>query len=158
VDDQSAAGLRRVLENLAHKWKVLGTDLPERRYDPVDHTVCQQPPRDARVTLHGAEVTLCIAPPERHAGDQVVKNEVVEDDDPGPPSQRLDDPPVRVRVVAHVVEAHVADGSPASRRDFDVEAALERRQQQRAVLRDSRPFRRERREVVETQLISGPSV
>jgi hypothetical protein len=155
VDDQSAAGLRCVLENLADERKVLGSNLPERRYDPVDDTVRQQPPRHARVTLHRAQVTLRIAAPERHARDQVVEHEVVEDHDARPPSQRFDDPPVRIGVVAHVVEAHVADGSPPSRPDLDVEPALQSGQEQRAVLRDPGPLRGKRREVIETQLIGA---
>jgi hypothetical protein len=40
----------------------------------------------------------------------VVEHEVVEYDDARPPPQRLDDPAVRVRVVADVVEADVRVG------------------------------------------------
>ena len=49
---------------------------------------------------------------DRDPGDEVVDDEVVQDDDAGPPPQRVDDPAVRVRVVADVVERDVRGDRP----------------------------------------------
>ena len=60
------------------------------------------------------------------AGDEVVQHEVVQDDDPRRRLQRLDDPAVRVGVVADVVEGDVAAarGTPAPLRDLDLDALV----------------------------------
>ena len=63
-------------------------------------------------------------------GDEVVEDEVVQHDDAGPPAQRVDDPAVRVRIVADVVERDVGvrDGRRAARpHDLDLDEPLERR-------------------------------
>ena len=71
----------------------------------------------------------------------MVDDEVVQDDDAWPPTQRVDDPRVRVGVVADVVErdVRISDGPGSSgAHDVDVEQALERRKQERRVVRDAR--------------------
>ena len=76
--------------------------------------------------------------------------QLVQDDDAGPRAQRLDDPAVRVRVVAEVVERDVgAARRPLRPRadDLDVDPLAQRGQQQRAVVGDPRALRRERRVV-----------
>src|SRR5437764_6329074 len=138
-----------MLEHLAGEREILGPDLPERRDDAVEDAVREEAAGHAGLPLHGAEVALAVAPPEREARDEVVEDEVVEDDDPRALPQRLDDPAVRVGVVADVVEADV--GVPrrrlSTRHDMDVEPLPQRREQELAVLRDSGPLWGKRREV-----------
>ena len=89
------------------------------------------PPGDARLALHRREIRVAVLPPDRHARDEMVDHEVVQDDDARPPAQRVDDPRVRVRVVADVVErrrrrpptGRVRPGS----HDLDLDEPLERR-------------------------------
>ena len=109
----------------------------------------EEAPGHAGLPLHGAEVALAVAPPEREAGDEVMEDEVVEHDDARALAQRLDDPAVRVGVVADVVEADVgvARRRLPARHDRDVEPLAQRREQELAVLRYSRPLGRKRREV-----------
>jgi hypothetical protein len=77
-----------------------------------------------------------------------MEDELVEDDDARLPSQRLDDPAVHLRVVAHVVESHVGSRRPLpAAGDDDVHPALQRGQEERAVVRDARAIRRKRRVV-----------
>ena len=70
-------------------------------------------------------------------------------DDSGPSPQRVDDPAVRLRVVADVIERRVrlAQERPARACDLDLEAAPERGQEERAVVRDPRTLGRQRRVV-----------
>ena len=51
---------------------------------------------------------MAVAAADRQPRDQVVEDEVVQDDDAWPLAQRIDDPAVRVGVVADVVEGEVA--------------------------------------------------
>ena len=74
--------------------------------------MAEQAADDAVLALHRVEVAVPVAAADRHPGDEVVEDEVVEDDDAGSAAQRVDDPAVRVRVVADVVERDVA---PAAR-------------------------------------------
>ena len=63
-------------------------------------------------------------------------------------AQRIDDPAVRVRVVADVVERDVGGGRPLARLgDDDLDALAQRRQEQRRVVGDPRARRRQRRVV-----------
>ena len=79
--------------------------------------VTEQPPDDAALALHRVEVAVPVAAADREAGDEMVEDEVVEDDDSGRSAQRLDDPAVRVRVVADVVDAtSVPRGGPSAPR------------------------------------------
>ena len=57
--------------------------------------------------LHRGEVAVTVLSPDRQPRDEVVENELVHDDDAGPRPQRLDDPAVRLGVVADVVEADI---------------------------------------------------
>ena len=103
MDDQA----RREPEHLAREVEVLGPVLPERRDALVEHGVAEQAADDAALALHRVEVAVAVAAADREPGDEVVEDEVVEDDDAGRAAQRLDDPAVRVRVVADVVDAEV---------------------------------------------------
>ena len=84
------------LEDLSCEMEVLGPVLPERRDPLVEHGVPEQPADDAALALHRVEVAVPIAATDRQAGDEVMQDEVVQDDDAGRPTQRLDDPAVRV--------------------------------------------------------------
>ena len=64
-------------------------------------------PDDSVLALHRVEVAVAVAAADRHPGDEVVDDEVVQDDDARPPAQRVDDPGVSVGVVADVVERGV---------------------------------------------------
>ena len=72
---------------------------------------------------------MAVAAADRHPGDEVVEHELVQDDDARAPSERVDDPAVRVRVVADVVERDVRCGGarPASATTRSRRAARERR-------------------------------
>ena len=95
---------RRQPEHLTGEMEVLRPVLPERRDALVEHGVTEEPTDHAALALHCVEVAVTVAPPDRQTGDEVMEDEVVEHDDAGPPPQRLDDPAVRIRVVADVVE------------------------------------------------------
>ena len=103
VDDQAVA---RSSTSPA-SGKSLGPALPERRDALVEHAVAEQPADDAALALHRVEVAVAVAPADRQPGDEVVEDELVQDDDARPLAQRVDDPAVRVRVVADVVEREV---------------------------------------------------
>ena len=112
--------------------------------------MAEQAPDDAALALHRVEVAVAVAASDRQPGDEVVEHEVVQDDDTGPAAQRVDDPAVRVGVVADVVEREVG----AARRprapapdDLDVEALAQRGQEERGVVGDARALRRHRAEV-----------
>ena len=76
----------------------------------------------------------------------MVQDEVVQDDDTRPSSQRIDDPAVRLRIVADVKQRDVrCDRAGASAPDdVHLDEAAECRQEQRGVVRDPGPLRRER--------------
>ena len=101
----------------------------------------EQPSDDATLALHRVEIAVPVATTDRQAGDEVMQDEVVQNDDAGRPTQRLDDPAVSVRVVADVVDAQV--GPPrrllrAPLHDRDLAARAKRREQERRVVRDAR--------------------
>ena len=129
----------RVGEDLARERKLVGLCLPGRRHATVEHTVREQAAGDACIALHRGEVRRSILAADRHSGNEVVEHEVVQHHDSGPPAQRVDDPAVRVGIVADVEEGDV--GSDRTRAaapdDLDVEQPRERGQQQRGVVRDS---------------------
>ena len=126
----------------------LGLRLPEQRQQVVEHAEAEQPPGDAELALHRVEVAAAVAAADRDPGDQVVQHVLVQDDDAGPLAQRVDDPAVRVRVVADVVERDVRRGRALARLgDDDLDPLAQRRQQQRRVVGDPRPRRRQRRVV-----------
>jgi hypothetical protein len=78
----------------------------------------------------------------------VVEDDLVEDDDARASEQRLDDPVVRVRVVADVVERDVGRRRPAAApANTDGHPRAEFGQEDGAVIRDAGAFRRERRVV-----------
>ena len=103
VDDEPG----RVLEHEARERKLLRARLPERRDALVEDAVAEQAADDAVLAFHGVEVAVTVAPPHRHPRDEMVQHEVVQDDDSGPLAKPVDDPGVRVRVVADVVERDV---------------------------------------------------
>ena len=139
----------RERQHLAREREVLRTVLPQRRDPLVEDAVREQPAHDAMLPLHRVEVAVAVATADRHPGDEVVEDEVVQDDEARRTSERVDDPPVCVRVVADVVDAEVdaARRPPApSLHDDDVAALAERREQQRRVVGDPRAFGRHRAE------------
>ena len=93
----------------------------------------QQATGDAGVALHRGEVTVAVLAADRQSGDEVMEDEVVEDDHPGPAPQGVHDPAVRLRVVADVVERDVGGNGPrpAPPHDRDLHEPFECRQQQR---------------------------
>ena len=143
VDDQA----RRVGQHLAGERELVRPGLPRRGHTPVEHPVGQQASRNAGVALHRSEVAVAVLPPDRQSRDEMVEDEVVQDDHSRPSSQRIDDPAVRFRIVADVVERDVGGhGARASApHDHDLHELLERRQQQRGVVGDPRPLWRQRR-------------
>ena len=84
-----------------------------------------------------------VAAADRQPGDEVMEDEVVETTTPGR-LRRVDDPAVRVRVVADVVERDVRRRAAAAPRDDDVDPLLERGEQVGAVVGDPRALRRQR--------------
>ncbi len=73
---------------------------------------------------------MAVLAADRQAGDEMVEHEVVQHDDARAAAERVDDPAVRVRVVADVVERHVGIRDrprAAGADDVDVDEPLERR-------------------------------
>ena len=143
VDDDA----RRAVEHLARERELLRADLPQRRHASLQHPVAEQPAGHARLALHGGQVCVPVVAADRQTGDEVVDHEVVQDDDAGTALERIDDPAVRIGIVADVVErdVRVGHGTRASRpHDLDVDQLLERRQEQRRVVGDPRRRRRQR--------------
>ena len=138
----------RQIEHLADEREPLRLGLPQRPDAPVDDAEREQPPGDPLLPLERAEVARDVPARERHAGDEVVEDELVEDDDPRPRAQRLDDPSMRVRVVADVVERDVGFRRPAAPAgNIDLDAPSERGQEQRAVVGDAGALGGQRRVV-----------
>src|SRR5436190_12409431 len=128
-------------DDLAGERKLLGTGLPERRHETVDDPVREQPAYHPSLTEHRGPVALAIPAADREAGDQVVQDEVVENDEARLPPESVNDPPVGAGVVSDVVDADVDPPRPRPPplRDANVKSAVERRQQERAVISDPRP-------------------
>ena len=104
----------------------------------------EQPPDDTGLPLHRIEVPVTVAPPDREPGNEVVEHEVVQDDETRCPPQRLDDPSVRVGIVADVVNAEidtVRRALAAATDDLDLGPLAQRGHEQRRVVRDARPLR-----------------
>ena len=97
----------REAEHLTCEMEVLRPVLPQGRNALVEDGMAEQPPDDAALALHGVEVAVSVAAADREAGDEVVEDEVVQHDDAGSAAQRLDDPAVRLRIVADVVDAEI---------------------------------------------------
>jgi hypothetical protein len=121
--------------------------------------VCQQSPDDAVLALHEVEVRVTVPPSDRHPGDEMVDDEVVQDDDSGSLAQCVDDPGVCVGVVPDVVEREVRPARsgllpPAD--DRHVDPLPERGEQERAVVRDARLLWRHRAEVRDVHASSLP--
>ena len=106
-------------------------------------------PGDAEVALHRVEVGAAVAAADRDPGDQVVEHELVQDDDARTVAERIDDPAVRLGVVADVVERDVRVRGPLpGLGDHDLlDSLAERGQEQRRVVGDPRVGRRHRRVV-----------
>jgi hypothetical protein len=75
----------------------------------------------------------------------VMEHEIVQHDHSRPSSQRIDDPAVRLWIVADVVERNVGgDRSRASTaHDRDLDEIRERGHEQRGIVGYPRPFRRQ---------------
>ena len=101
----------RVVEDDAGEREALGLGLPEQRQQVVEDAEPEQPPGDAEVALHRVEVAAAVAAADRDPRDQMVQHELVHDDDAGALPERVDDPAVRVGVVADVVERDVGGGA-----------------------------------------------
>ena len=100
----------------------------------------EQAADDAALALHRVEVAVAVAAADRQPRDEMVQDEVVQDDDAGLTAgaapERVDDPAVRVRVVADVVEREVGAAHRAlapAPHDLDVDPLPQRRQQQCAL-------------------------
>ena len=50
---------------------------------------------------------MTVLPADREPGDEMVQDEVVQDNDTRPSSQRIDDPAVRLRIVADVKQRDI---------------------------------------------------
>jgi hypothetical protein len=126
VHDQA----RRLREDLADERKLVRPRLPDRCHAAVEHAVGEQATGNACVSLHRGEVAGAVLVTDGQAGDEVVQDEVVQDDDTGTPAQRFDDPAVRLGIVADVVEGDVSrDGSRlAPTDDLDLDEPRQRRQ------------------------------
>ena len=141
VDDDPGRGL-----DDPHRERKVGCSvLPQRLEEAVDDAVCEQPSDHARLELHRVQVAARVAARDGHPCHEVVQDDVVEDDDARPLAERLDDPAVRVRIVADVVERDIeaARGTPMLR-NLDLDPLLERGQQVRAVVGDPGPIGRQR--------------
>src|SRR5262249_49501389 len=101
-----------------------------------------------------AQITTSVPTAERHTGNEVVQNEIVQNDDAGTTAESLDNPSVRRRVVANVVEIDVRFPVKPARAlkptrtasdDVDVDSPRQCRQEQGAVIRDTRPIGRKGR-------------
>ena len=139
-----------MLEDEGREREVERAALPERRHALLDDAVSEEAPDHAVLALEQVEVRVRVPAAEGHAGHEVMEHEVVEDDDTRRATQRVDDPPVRVWVVADVVEGDVRPARRPLRpplHDVDVDVRTERGQQERAVVRDPRPLGRHRAEV-----------
>ena len=103
----------------------------------------QEAARDAGVVFHRSEIAVTVLPADRQACDEVVKDEVVQDDDAGSTSQCVDDPTVRFWIVADVVERNVRGHGPRATAPHHgkVDQPLERGEQQRGVIGYPGPFR-----------------
>ena len=116
----------------------------------VEHAVGDAVGRPSRALLHRREVARRVATGERDPCDEVMKDELVQDDDAGPAARRTDDPAVRVRVIPYVVEGDVGLRTPtesARARDLDVDPLPQRGEEQRAVVGDAQARGRARRVV-----------
>ena len=146
VDDHA----RGAVEHLAGERELGRPDLPERRHAALEDAPAEHAPGDARLALDRGEVRVPVMPPDRHARDEVMDDEVVQHDDAGPSAQRIDDPRVRIGIVADVIERDVGirdrTRTPGPHH-LDLDESLERRQQQRRVVGDAARARRQRREV-----------
>ena len=96
----------------------------------------QQAARNAGVAFHGSEIAVPVLPADRQSCDEMVEHEVVQDDHSRPASQRVDDPAVRFRIVADVVERDVGGHGPraSAPHNRELNELPERRQQQRGVV------------------------
>ena len=126
VNDQAGRGS----QYLAGEWIVGGPVLPERRQELVDDAVGEHPPDRSGLTLHRVQVAGSVTAAQRHTGDEVVEDEIVQDDYAGPAAESLDDPAVRLGVVADVVERDVGTPAAPTRptpNDVDVDPLRQRR-------------------------------
>jgi hypothetical protein len=141
---------RGAIEHLSRERELRWTDLPEWRHAAFEHAPTEHPARNAGLPLHRGEIRVRVAAADRRTCDEMMDDEVVQHDDAGAPQQRIEDPAVRVWVVADVVQRDVRvchrAGSPRPH-DLDVEQPLERRQQQGGVVGDPAPARRQRTEI-----------
>ncbi len=94
-------------QHLPDERELLGTTLPERGQSLVEHAVRNQPSDDAALPLHSVEISVPVRAADRDPRDQVVEDEVVEHDRAWLSSKGVDDPAVRIRVVADVVERKI---------------------------------------------------
>ena len=115
----------------------------------VGHVGEDEAAGDAGISLHRGEIRGPVLVADRQPRDEMVEDELVQHDDAGAPAQSLDDPAVRLGIVADVVQRDVGGhrSRPAAAHDVDLDEARERGQQQRGVIGNARPLRRKRRVV-----------
>ncbi len=87
--------------------KSCGALFPDRRKQVIDDAVREHPAERACVSMHRVQVAVVVPSAERQPRNEVVQDEVVEDDEPPSPLERIHDPAVRVGIVADVVERDV---------------------------------------------------
>ena len=141
---------RRGVEHLSGEGEVLRPALPQWRDPLVEHAVGEKAPDDTPLPLHRVEIAVTVAAADREACNEVVQDEVVQHDEARRPSQRVHDPAVRVRIVAYVVDAEICAARrtlAAAPHHLDLDALLQRGDEQRGVVGDARLLRRHRAEV-----------
>jgi hypothetical protein len=112
--------------------------LPNGRQQPIDHGVCKGASNESGFRLHQVQVCVTVASPDRDPGDEMVKDEVVQDHDSGLPTKLVHDPSMCLGVVSDVVEVNVRLWAPTPARRFDhdhVEPLAQGGDEQGAVVR-----------------------
>ena len=138
---------RRAIEHLSCERELLRPNLPQRRHAALEHAIAEQARRNTGFPLHRSEVGVPVVAADGEARDEMMDDEVVQHDDAGTPAKRVDDPPVRIGIVAYVVERDVGvgDGTRATgAHHLDLDEPFERRKQQRRIVGDARRRRRQR--------------
>jgi hypothetical protein len=83
---------------------------------------------------------MAILASDRETGDEMMQHELMQDDDARTATESIDDPTVRIGVVANVVDGDigVGDWARATRPNgLDVDELLELRKEQCGVVRDA---------------------
>ena len=79
VDDEPG----RTIEHLPGEMEVLRTAFPEGRDALVEHGMAEQTADNAALALHGVEVAVAVAAPDREPGDEMVSTKSCSTTSPG---------------------------------------------------------------------------